>query len=113
MNLLVQRAYVVASGQALQTSRHSVQMRLDSVSFKPCVICFRCVQNLVSGSDVLHSFLNVQWHFPNDTPMLIKGHARAALEGFGNLLLHLYYMPTFGPVFPKAPGAEFAQIAFY
>ena len=113
MDLLVQGAYVMSSSQGLQTWRHIVQMGLHSVSFESCIVSFCCIQNLIPRSDVLHSFLDVQWHFPNDTPMLIKGHARAPFESVWNLLLHLYYTSTFGPACPRALAVEFVQIASY
>ena len=83
-----------------------------SVSFESCIICLRCIQHFISGSNIVHLTLHVPRHLADDTPMLIKGHGCAALEGFWNLAFHLYYMPTFGPASPTTPAAEFAQSAY-
>ena len=113
MYLLVQHTDVMASRQTLQSRWHSMQMSRYSVSFESCIVSFCCVQDLIPRGDVIHLTFYVKGHFSYDTPMLIKGHGRPALESFWNLAFHLYYMPTFGPVSPTAPAAEFAQIAFY
>ena len=90
-----------------------MQMRYNTVPFESCIICLDAREKFVTRSDIIHLTFHVPWRLTDYSTMLIKGHGRPALESFWNLAFHLYYMPTFGPVFPKAPGAEFAQIAFY
>ena len=111
MDSLVQSANVMSSSQRLQSSRHSMQMRLDSIPFEPCVIGFCACENFVSGRNIIHLPLHVHWHLSHDSTMLIERIRSAALQCFWNLLLHLYYSITSVQASPTTPAAEFAPIA--
>ena len=111
MDSLIECTNVMSSGQRLQSSRHSMQMRLHSVSFKPCIVGFCRVEDLISRSNIIHLPLHVHWHLSHDSTMLIERIRSAALQCFWNLLLHLYEVVTFVPASPTTPAAEFAPIA--
>ena len=111
MYLLVQRSDVMASCQTLQSRWHSMQMSRYSVSFESCIVSFCRVQDLIPRSNIVHLTLHMKGHLSHDSSMPIKGHGRPALESFWNLAFHLYYMPTFGPVFPRVLAAWFARFA--